>query len=138
MEREGRLRITFAMNVQKTPPTRIPRELQEELRAANAAAGRGRAFRSKLVVVPEADRPDWVRKRLLHHAGFAVDDGSLTLSPLYRAHLGRRRGGAIPYVEITATGVAVDQDRFNDALAGGIGKGKNFGLGLIQTSPLTD
>lgn len=136
--REGPMRITLAMNVQKTPPTGFSKELEAELRAANEAAGRGKAFRSRLVIVPEADRPDWVCRRLLVSGGFAVDAGSLSISPTYFARLGRRRGGSIPYVEISATGVPADQERFDKTLAGGIGKGKNFGLGLIQTAPATD
>ncbi|WP_440713396.1 type I-E CRISPR-associated protein Cas6/Cse3/CasE [Gordonia sp. FQ] len=127
----GHLRIELAMNVQKTPPTRIPPDLQAELKAAS-----GKAFRSKLVVVPEHERPGWAARRLLRSAGFAVDAGSLSISPKYRADLGPRRGGAIPYVEITATGIPADQEKFNAALANGIGKGKNFGLGLIQTFPI--
>lgn len=133
----GHLRVEFVMNVQKTPPTRISQDLQAELRSANEAAGRGKAFRSRLVIVPEADRPAWVVKRLLGSAGFAVEPTSLTISPKYTADLGPRRGGGIPYISVTATGVPVDQEKFDAALAGGIGKGKNFGLGLIQTFPLT-
>lgn len=133
----GHLRIEVAMNIQKTPPTRIPPGVQAELRAANEAAGRGKAFRSRLVIVPEDERPVWIIKRLLRTAGFAVDPASLTISRTYTANLGPRRGGAIPYVEVTATGVPVEQEKFDAALAQGIGKGKNFGLGLIKTFPLT-
>nr|WP_281378452.1 type I-E CRISPR-associated protein Cas6/Cse3/CasE [Gordonia humi] len=122
-----RMRIALSINCQKTPPARLPQHLHDAIKAE------GKAYRSRMVIVPKSDRPDWIARRL-SRIGFEIEQESLTISKLYSAQLGPRRRGRIPAVDVTATGTVVDAEAFGEALAGGIGKGKNFGLGLIRTS----
>lgn len=123
----GRLQISMSINCQKTPPTRFPKDLHETLKA------HGGAYRSRLVIVPEAERPTWVVNKLRAH-GFEIDPDSIALSKQYAASLGPRRGGAIPAIDVTAAGVVIDETTFAARLAAGLGKGKNFGLGPILLS----
>ncbi|MDO5499086.1 MAG: type I-E CRISPR-associated protein Cas6/Cse3/CasE [Propionibacteriaceae bacterium] len=119
------LRVTIAVAIQKSPMVKIPDELRRVLKAEG-----GGCYRPRLVVVPEAERFGWFANRLAQR-GFAVDPGSLELSPLTYADLGRR-GGGIPYVEAVCDGQVTDAPAFAAAIRAGIGKGRNFGLGLFR------
>lgn len=127
----GRLRVSMSINCQKTPPTGFSKDLHDAVKA------QGGAYRSRLVIVPEAERPAWIVKKLSAH-GFLIEPDSIAFSKQYVASLGPRRGGAIPAIDVTATGSVIDETAFAERLAAGLGKGKNFGLGLIQTSRTTD
>lgn len=118
-----KLSVSVAIACQKTPPSDVPVELRPLLKAQTA-------YRSKLVTVPEAERRDWFIRRFAA-IGFAVDPDSIEITPLRKANLGRQKG-SIPFVEIYCTGTVSDESLFNTALASGIGKGKNYGLGLIR------
>lgn len=124
----SRWRIEVDFNCQRTPPSDVPVELRSILKQ------NGRCYRSRKVIVPEADRPEWCARRLGRH-GFAIDPESLQLSRVAIADLGRR-GGGIPYITVTATGTVVDTEAWNNALRDGIGAGRSFGLGLILATPI--
>lgn len=119
-----RLTLTVAIACQKSPRVVIPKELQQALKADG-----GKCYRSRLVEVPEPERKAWVLKRL-ETRGFQADVDSLRLSPMRYADLGRR-GGRIPYVEVSGAGVVGDAALLATAMREGIGKGRNFGLGLL-------
>lgn len=120
-------RITAALDIAClfTPPADVPPEIRADLKAAT-----GKAYRSRQLIVPEDRRRDWFIGRLLR-IGFDVDPASLLLSTVSHADLGRR-GGRIPYLTARFAAVIVDADAANDAIREGVGKGKNFGLGLIR------
>lgn len=117
------LQVTLA--AQKTPAAQVTPELRTALKANG-----GKAYRSRLVLVPEEERPEWARKRL-ERIGLAVESDRLTVSPLQQTPLGKR-GTSIPAVTVAARGRVQDATAFEQALRSGVGKGKNFGLGLIQ------
>ena len=115
--------VALAISCQYTPPSAVPEELRPILKQTGC-------YRSRLVTVPVDQRGAWLTRRLALH-GFDVDRASLTISELHKADLGRR-GGVIPYVDVTASGTVRDPELFARALLKGVGKGKNFGLGLIR------
>lgn len=123
-------RIDVEFNCQRTPPSDVPVELRPILKQA------GRCYRSRKVVVPEADRHRWCTNRL-DTLGFYVTAGSLEVGPLAYADLGRR-GGGIPYVRVQATGTVTDADTWNQAIRDGIGRGRSFGLGLARVQLITE
>lgn len=112
----------------KTPPSAVPAEIRPLLKA------QGGAYRSRQIVVPPVDRPGWVSRRL-ERAGFTAPADAITLSDVTIADLGRR-GGGIPFVHVEATVQVHDADAAHQSLIRGVGKGKNFGLGLLRLSPL--
>lgn len=120
-------------NCQKTPPSKVSAELHQQLKES-IPEGKGRAYRSRLVVVPEDERPQWLRKQLAAHGFAAVDDGT-DISAVRYAGLGARRRG-IPYVSIRARVRVVDPAEAAKALREGVGRGKNYGLGLIRLERL--
>lgn len=120
------LEVRAAVACQKTPPSDIPQELRQVLKANK------RNYRSRLVVVPEPDRVAWAVRRLAR-VGLQVAASEVSLSDLAYADLGRR-GGGIPYVQLVASGMVSDAEAWNVALAQGLGKGKNFGLGMLRTT----
>jgi len=123
-----RITVRLAINCQKTPPSNTPVELREDLK-------QGKAYRSRLVIVPEEDRTSWITKRFAA-IGFEVEGDSISVGPLQTARLkGRRRG--IPYVEVSATGTVRDAQVFSQRQREGLGKGKNYGLGLLRVSPVS-
>lgn len=121
------LRLDVALSCIKTPPAAVPPELRAALKA-DTPTGKGRAYRSRPVIVPEPERDTWARARLAK-AGFDVH--SITIGKLAYASLGSRDRG-IPYVEITAEASAADGATSTKSLVGGLGRGKNYGLGLIR------
>lgn len=123
-----RVTLTVAIACQKTPRVQIPKELHQALKADG-----GKCYRSRLVEVPESEREEWLLKRL-RDRGFRVEPGTLELSPMAYADLGRR-GGRIPYVNAGCVGTVTDAEIFGRAMREGVGKGRNFGLGLLRLGP---
>lgn len=128
IEAGSRWHIDVVLECQKTPPSDVPVELRPVLKQT------GRCYRSRKVVVPEAERPMWLQGKFSRH-GFTLDPASIELGPVAIADLGRR-GGGIPYVHAVATGTPTDVGRWTSAITCGIGGGRNFGLGLIHTQLL--
>jgi hypothetical protein len=118
-----RLTISVAVTCQKTPPAQVPTELRSVLKLQGC-------YRSRRVVVPESERTAWFTARLAR-CGFVVEEGSVQLSRLLYADLGRR-GGAIPYVEAVCSGLVADAALFSNVVRKGLGQGRSFGLGLID------
>ncbi|MBW3085832.1 hypothetical protein KEM60_02043 [Austwickia sp. TVS 96-490-7B] len=121
-----RLHLDLSLDCQFTPPADVPPELRQVVKSG------GRCYRSRRVTVPEERRTSWLIGKLAAR-GFEVDAASLTMSSVLSADLGRR-GGAIPYVDISCDGTVTDADAFTKAVAEGVGKGKNFGLGLVRVA----
>lgn len=122
----------------KTPPADVPVEIRAIIKE------HGGAYRSRQVIVPELDRPDWAVRRL-QRIGLTAQADALVVSGIAFADLGRR-GGRIPFVSLRTTARVDDTDTVRRALLTGVGKGKNFGLGLLRirsaapsptTSPLS-
>lgn len=119
---------------QKTPPSsQVSAELHQRLKES-IPKGEGRAYRSRLVVVPEHERPQWLSGRLAAH-GFTVLDDSPSISPVKDASLGGARR-SIPYVSVAARVRVDNAEAAATALREGTGKGKNYGLGLIRLEQL--
>lgn len=124
------LEVTVSIAPQKTPTANVPPELRQPVKSA------GGAYRSRLVMVPEAERPAWFTQRMAR-IGFRVDAESIRMSPQSRVSLGSR-GRSIPAVTIRATGTVADSEAFTTAVRSGIGKGRNYGLGLIRFHNLSN
>ena len=120
-------KFTVPLACQKTPPAAVPLELRSHLKAS------GPSYRSRLVTVPEDERPAWFARRMQRH-GLHVDLTSLRLSGLSVVELGAR-GGRFPAVTFEGEGIVADPAAFSAALVSGVGKGKNFGLGLVRIDP---
>lgn len=120
--------VRAALSCQKTPRSDVPVELRPLLK-------QGRAYRSRMIVVPENERESWALSRL-SRLGLTVDRDSLHIGGLQYASLGQRRRG-IPYVELRATAEVSDEAPLADALRKGIGRGKNYGLGLLLACSAT-
>lgn len=120
--------VSVAIACQKTPPSPVPEALRASLK-------QGPAYRSRLVIVPEDERPEWAARRL-RAIGLAVDNSTLTVSALDTARLGGK-GRGIPFVTVSSTVQVIDEDTFAQRLETGLGKGKNYGLGLIHFSPMS-
>lgn len=126
------IQLVVDRSCQKTPPSRTPEPLRTELERKGPDGKKllGKAYRSRLVIVPEAERIAWAVGRLqaigLEPLPDAVELGKLTF-----AGLGAKKRG-IPYVEIRATAQVIDATAFASALYEGTGKGRNYGLGLIR------
>lgn len=116
---------------QKTPPSDVPEDIRAQVKAM-VPKGEGRCYRSKPVIVPEEERPDWAAARLTA-IGLEVIDDSLQVGSLRFAPLGAKRKG-IPYVSIASRVRVADAPKAELALHGGTGKGKNYGLGLLRLS----
>jgi len=129
--------VVVERSCQKTPPSRLPDDLRAELEQ-HGPDGRklGRAYRSRPVIVPEAERPGWAAGRLAA-IGLRPRPDSIRIGPLAYAALGGRRRG-IPYVEIRALAEVTDAAAFAKALTTGTGKGRNYGLGLVRCRPATE
>lgn len=109
----------------KTPPSDVPVELRADLQ-------KGKCYRSRPVVVPEAERAAWALRRLTG-IGLEVVAESLTLSTLHHASLGGARRG-IPYVDLSVEARVSDPAAFDDAMLRGIGKGRSYGLALLRVT----
>lgn len=132
-EAEITVEFTVERSCQKSPRVQISDELRAELeRKGDDGQKIGPAYRSKLVIVPEEERHGWALSRL-DAIGLKTDPVSLTTGTLRYARLGSKRRG-IPYVEIKACARVSDASLFAEGVRGGIGKGKNYGLGLIRFS----
>lgn len=119
------VRVRLFCNVQKCPPSCVSRTLHKTVKARS-----GRAFRSRLVIVPETDRQSWALRRLAR-AGLVADPATVTVGRVGAARLARC-GQAIPAAELTARATVYDAAQLSDALVHGVGKGKNYGLGLLR------
>ncbi len=125
---------------QKTPMPNLTPEQRELLDQGKNPAekgkekkpGQGMAYRSRLVIVPEAERPAWAVRRL-SLIGVSVGAEDLHLSAQTTAHMGK---GRIPFIELKARVTVVDALELNKKMASGWGKGKNYGLGLIRAKIL--
>lgn len=120
--------VSLFCNVQKTPPSRIPPELHRAVKAQT-----GKAYRSRLVIVPENERLSWAVRRL-ERAGLLADPATVTVGRVGSARLGGR-GQSIPAAELTARATVHDSALLAVAIGNGIGKGKNYGLGLLRLDP---
>lgn len=121
--------VKLFCNVQKTPPSSVPPELHRVVRAQT-----GKAYRSRLVIVPEEERPGWAVRRL-ERAGLLTDQVAVTVGHVGPARLGGR-GQSIPAAELTARAAVHDPALLAEALGNGVGKGKNYGLGLLRLNPI--
>lgn len=91
-------------------------------------AGQGLAYRRDPVPVPDDTLHEWVTKKL-RRVGFEIAEVSKTV----RSHASlRRRGGGYPVVTAHIAGTIEDHDAFDTAWRNGVGKGKSFGLGMLQ------
>lgn len=122
--------VRLFCNVQKTPP---PLVVSPEL-GRLVKEQTGRAYRSRLVIVPEEERQGWAICRL-ERAGLLADPATVTVGRVRSAQLGKR-GHSIPAAELSALAVVHDSARLAEALGGGVGKGKNYGLGLLRLVPI--
>lgn len=131
--------LRLLINCQKTPPSSsIPLKLREALQQQKAALpdedrgkpGKGLAYRSRMVIVPEDERLDWARSRLAR-IGIDAAPEAIRVGALTPARLGKR-GHAVPAVDLAVSGTVVDADLFAEAIRSGVGKAKNYGLGLIR------
>lgn len=133
------LEVRILISCQKTPPSRVPESLRAELKerpeghtpGSPLPPGKGRAYRSRPIVVPEEERLTWLARIFGRH-GLRVAEEALDVSHLLHANLGAR-GHGIPAVEVTARGTVEDLPAFAHALHTGIGKGRTYGLGLLRT-----
>lgn len=119
------VQVRLFCNVQKTPPSRVSPELHRVVKAQTS-----KAYRSRLVIVPEDERPGWAVRRL-ERAGLLVDPVAVTVGHVGSARLGGR-GQSIPAAELTARAVVHDSALLAEAIGNGVGKGKNYGLGLLR------
>lgn len=123
------INLVVERNCQKTPPSRIPDELRMELERKGPDGKKlGKAYRSRMVVVPALERREWAAERL---AAVGLQSEDIRVGELRFARLGGRKRG-IPYVEIRARARVIDATAFATALCEGTGKGRNYGLGLIR------
>lgn len=127
------VRVRLFCNVQKTPPSHVPPELHRVVKAQTGKAS-GKAYRSRLVIVPEKERLDWAVRRL-ERAGLLADLATVTIGRVGPARLGGR-GQSIPAAELTARATVHDSALLAEAIGNGIGKGKNYGLGLLRLDPV--
>lgn len=114
--------LSLSTNPQKTPPSQIPSELRETMK-------NGKAYRSKMIIVPQAELTKWAQNRL-RRMGFIPEPEGLALGPIQRAYLGP--GKSLPQIDLNAQGRISDASDFSAAVFEGTGKGKNYGLGLIR------
>ena len=83
--------------------------------------------------IADGDIDGWVHRTLTKH-GFDVQ--SIDISPVAYAHLGHRRGNhRVPYVTVKFAATVSNADEARHAMIHGIGKAKNFGLGMLITNP---
>lgn len=127
-----RIRVSVALSCQKTPMSDVPEELRPALKSTPKPTG-GRAYRSRLVIVPEAERVEWA-KRKLESAGLDLVADRISVSKLHSISLDGKRN-TIPYVDITATARVADAGPLQSKINDGMGKGKNYGLGMLRISP---
>ncbi|GAA3585693.1 hypothetical protein GCM10022198_06220 [Klugiella xanthotipulae] len=123
-EAGAELTLRITLSCQKTPPSQVPDVLRPLLKQGPDA----KSYRSRMVIVPPVERSVWAAKRL---AAIGFEATSVQLSDVYFASLGVH-GKAIPAVDLVSFGVVRDADRFAEARREGVGKGKNYGLGLIR------
>jgi len=116
--------LALLCNAQYSPSPNVSSELSATIKSVT-----GKAYRSKLVIVPEEERIAWATRKL-ERIGFAVSP-DLKVGRLQTLMLGGRNK-RIPAVEITGTGTVTDAEAFKNAVIGGVGKAKNYGLGLIR------
>nr|WP_281362962.1 type I-E CRISPR-associated protein Cas6/Cse3/CasE [Gordonia asplenii] len=119
------VQVRLFCNIQKTPSPHVPPELHRAVKAQT-----GKAYRSRLVIVPDAERADWAVRRL-QRAGLVADPAAVTVGRISSARLGRR-GQSIPAAELTARATVHDSALLTEAIGNGVGKGKNYGLGLLR------
>jgi CRISPR system Cascade subunit CasE len=90
----------------------------------------------KRVPVPTDKLHDWLIRRA-GHAGFSVDEKSVTVQPgyVYMKKSGDEKGRlrSVRYEGILAVN---DPARFQETLIHGIGSGKAFGFGLLSVAPV--
>ncbi|MDF1489855.1 type I-E CRISPR-associated protein Cas6/Cse3/CasE [Tessaracoccus caeni] len=129
------VQLVVHRSCQKTPPSRTPEPLRAELERKGPDGKKllGKAYRSRLVIVPEEERTTWAIGRL-QAIGLEPLPDAVEVGKLSYAALGGRKTG-IPYVEIRARARVIDPNLFADALRQGTGKGRNYGLGLIRLQP---
>lgn len=133
------LEIRVLIACQKTPLSQVPPSLRTQLKArldgeahgAPRAPGQGRAYRSRSVIVPEAERAAWV-SHVFARNGLWVEEKTLEVSSLHHADLGRP-GRGIPAVEVITRAIVEQVPEFTHALQSGVGKGRTYGLGLLRT-----
>ncbi len=125
----AQVHVRLFCNVQKTPPSRVPPELGRLVREHT-----GKAYRSRLVIVPEEERLDWAIRRL-ERAGLRSDPTTVAVGRVSSARLGRRDHN-IPVAELVAHATVYDATLLAKAIGSGVGKGKNYGLGLLRLDPI--
>ncbi|GAB3057123.1 type I-E CRISPR-associated protein Cas6/Cse3/CasE [Sediminivirga luteola] len=129
--RGDRVEVRISLSCLKTPPSDIPVELRSTLKSVPKKTGKGgRCYRSKQVLVPEEERSAWARRRL-ERVGLDVDYETLTISRVRYASLGGPRKG-IPFVDLRAEAMVTDGAEVEKAVVSGVGRGKNYGLGLLR------
>lgn len=129
----GTAELTVSMAAIYTPASsEVTAQMHQMLKAgANGQprpAGQGLAYRRDPVPVPDDTLNEWITKKL-GRIGFEVTEVSKTA----RSHVGLRRpGGGYPVVTTRVSGTVQDHDTFDAAWKKGVGKGKSFGLGMLQ------
>lgn len=77
---------------------------------------------------------DWLTHRAEHH-GFALDESTFSVAA-YEQHGGKRGQLRFSTVDLAGELVVTDADRFAITLAGGVGRAKAFGCGLLLVRPV--
>ena len=143
------LSFQLSLACQKTPPSPVPEHLRQAVKQGRAQAQAQRrsvleasgavvpetpprgSYRSKKIIVPEGERPEWFRGRM-EKIGLNVV-GDPDISRLERARLGRKRG-TVPFVNVGFTAEVTDQEALAKAIETGVGAAKSYGLGLLLVS----
>lgn len=125
------LQLTIELETGRTPHVPVPRELERALKqGADGTArppGKGLAFRARREAVPTEELTTWAVPKLARN-GIKVQ----TVSVLRTGHVRLpKHRTAHPAATLAITGTVDDPEAYRASLAGGIGKGKSFGLGLL-------
>lgn len=115
------LKLQVSVEATKMPVSDVPVELRAELKKSGS-------YRSKRVPVPESERTSWFERRM--GAAGAQLQNDLELSELKYVTF-HSKPGRIPYFDAKTTITITDAEEFNKKLLQGLGRGKNYGLGLV-------
>lgn len=109
----------------------------------NAKGSRGKVHACTLVGMPKAEEEKpgrktqygWIRSQAEKH-GFAVDENDLNIARLQWYAFSKPTGERVRLLGVTYEGTLTitDTQAFYNALIGGIGRGKPYGMGLLTVT----
>ena len=109
----------------------------------NAKGSRGRVHACTLVGMPKAEEEKpgrktqygWIRSQAEKH-GFAVDENDLNIARIQWYAFSKPTGERVRLLGVTYEGTLTitDAQAFCNALTGGIGRGKPYGMGLLTVT----